>query len=95
MAITPKNRVLKMTLSKGVHDLDHEGSVMGGWNYIFFSFGVAATLPGLSGVAGPRPAAWTMGNLGEAGYGARLKGTWCVSRFIGAEFCPSLIHCPL
>jgi len=33
-------------------------------------------LPGYSDVAGLWPAFWMMGNLGRAGYGASLEGTW-------------------
>ena len=65
-----KDKVLKITLSREIHDLDYEGRVMGGWNWFCLTVGVAVALPGLSDVT--RPAVWTVGGLGEAGYGARL-----------------------
>ena len=51
--------------------------MMSSWNQFCFTGGyleVAVTLPGLNGVAGLWPAAWAMGNLGRAGYGASLEG---------------------
>jgi beta-glucan synthesis-associated protein KRE6 len=35
---------------------------------------VSATIPGANNVRGLWPAAWAMGNLGRAGYGASLDG---------------------
>jgi len=33
-------------------------------------------LPGSPDISGLWPAAWTMGNLGRAGYGATTDGMW-------------------
>ncbi|KAK0461996.1 beta-glucan synthesis-associated [Desarmillaria tabescens] len=36
----------------------------------------AVQLPGINNIVGLWPAVWSMGNLGRAGYGASLDGTW-------------------
>ncbi|KAK4701471.1 beta-glucan synthesis-associated protein KRE6, partial [Phenoliferia sp. Uapishka_3] len=49
------------------------------WNKLCFTGGrveVAVSLPGNNNVSGFWPAVWAMGNLGRAGYGASLDGTW-------------------
>lgn len=49
------------------------------WNKFCFTNGyieVAVSLPGTPSVSGFWPAAWTMGNLGRAGYGASTEGLW-------------------
>ncbi|KAF8882485.1 beta-glucan synthesis-associated [Mucidula mucida] len=50
-----------------------------GWNKFCYTGGLletAVTLPGANNIAGLWPAVWAMGNLGRAGYGASLDGTW-------------------
>jgi len=49
------------------------------WNKLCFTTGyieVAISLPGTHQTPGFWPGAWTMGNLGRAGYGATTEGTW-------------------
>lgn len=49
------------------------------WNKFCFTGGylsASVRLPGRSTRGGTWPAFWTMGNLGRAGYGATLEGTW-------------------
>ncbi|KAK0476644.1 beta-glucan synthesis-associated [Armillaria novae-zelandiae] len=78
-AITTKDGSLVITLSqKETHDLNYQGMVST-WNKFCFTGGYIETsvlLPGTTNVLGLWPAIWTMGNLGRAGYGASLEGTW-------------------
>jgi beta-glucanase (GH16 family) len=50
------------------------------WNKLCFSSSayieVAISLPGFPSTPGFWPGAWTMGNLGRAGYGATTEGMW-------------------
>lgn len=49
------------------------------WNKFCFTGGyieVSLSLPGSPTIPGFWPGAWTMGNLGRAGYGATTDGTW-------------------
>ncbi|KAJ6533295.1 beta-glucan synthesis-associated [Mycena vulgaris] len=79
-AVTTANGSLKITLSATPsHDLDYQGGLVTTWNKFCFTGGLfvtAATLPGTNNIHGLWPAAWTMGNLGRAGYGASLDGMW-------------------
>ncbi|KAL0578612.1 hypothetical protein V5O48_003403 [Marasmius crinis-equi] len=79
-AVTTENGALKITMSrKETHDLHFEGGMLSTWNKFCFTGGLIVTavvLPGVSNVVGLWPAVWTMGNLGRAGYGASLEGTW-------------------
>ncbi|TRM66405.1 beta-glucan synthesis-associated protein [Schizophyllum amplum] len=79
-AITTQDGALRVTLSaEPNHDLDYTGGMMSTWNKFCFTGGlveVAVTLPGTNNIVGLWPAVWTMGNLGRAGYGASLDGTW-------------------
>ncbi|KAF8167744.1 beta-glucan synthesis-associated protein [Crassisporium funariophilum] len=79
-AITTKNGALEITLSQQVtHGLNFQGGLMSTWNKFCFTGGLleaAVTLPGANNVLGLWPAVWSMGNLGRAGYGASLEGTW-------------------
>ncbi|EEB99520.1 hypothetical protein MPER_00791, partial [Moniliophthora perniciosa FA553] len=59
--------------------MDYEGGMMSTWNKFCFTGGLivsSVTLPGTHNVLGLWPAIWTMGNLGRAGFGASLDGTW-------------------
>ncbi|KAJ8515335.1 hypothetical protein ONZ45_g7216 [Pleurotus djamor] len=61
------------------HDLNFQGGMLSTWNKFCFTGGLIETsvsLPGVNNVMGLWPAIWTMGNLGRAGYGATLDGTW-------------------
>ncbi|KAF9269599.1 concanavalin A-like lectin/glucanase [Marasmius fiardii PR-910] len=79
-AVTTENGALKVTLSrKSTHGLNYEGGMIQTWNKFCFTGGLvvaSVVLPGFSNVAGLWPAIWSMGNLGRAGYGASLDGTW-------------------
>ncbi|KAL5519142.1 hypothetical protein ACEPAH_825 [Sanghuangporus vaninii] len=79
-AITTKNGSLEITLSrKQTHGLNYEGGMMSSWNKFCFTGGLleaSVVLPGETTIPGLWPAFWAMGNLGRAGYGASLDGTW-------------------
>ncbi|KAJ7705330.1 beta-glucan synthesis-associated protein [Mycena rosella] len=79
-AITTGNGSLLITLSaKPTHGLNYQGGLLTTWNKFCFTGGLvvaAVTLPGNNNIHGLWPAFWTMGNLGRAGYGASLDGTW-------------------
>ncbi|KAJ7740934.1 glycoside hydrolase family 16 protein [Mycena maculata] len=79
-AVTTANGSLQITLSaKQTHGLDYQGGLVTSWNKFCFTGGLlvaAATLPGTNNIHGLWPAFWSMGNLGRAGYGASLDGTW-------------------
>ncbi|QRW07225.1 glycoside hydrolase family 16 protein [Ceratobasidium sp. AG-Ba] len=78
--ITTSNGSLNITLAKQRwRDLDYKGGLLSSWNKFCFTGGyfmVNVSLPGSSKVYGLWPAVWAMGNLGRAGYGASLDGTW-------------------
>ncbi|KAF8708027.1 Beta-glucan synthesis-associated protein (SKN1), partial [Rhizoctonia solani] len=61
------------------HDMNYTGGMLSTWNKFCFTEGYIEaniSLPGASNVFGLWPAFWMMGNLGRAGYGASLEGTW-------------------
>ncbi|KAK7472555.1 hypothetical protein VKT23_000670 [Stygiomarasmius scandens] len=67
-AVTTANGNLVITLSKKeTHDLNYQGGGL---------IETSVVLPGANNVLGLWPAIWAMGNLGRAGYGASLDGTW-------------------
>lgn len=80
---TTKGGYLRLTLAKADpasnHDLSYTSGMIQSWNKFCFTGGiieVSVQLPGTSKIPGLWPAVWTMGNLGRAGYGASLEGTW-------------------
>ncbi|KIY63440.1 glycoside hydrolase family 16 protein [Cylindrobasidium torrendii FP15055 ss-10] len=79
-AITTENGSLKISLTDTpTHGMDYKGGMMSTWNKFCFTGGQVVTsvrLPGANNVVGLWPAIWVMGNLGRAGYGATLEGTW-------------------
>ncbi|KAK1228643.1 hypothetical protein PQX77_008237 [Marasmius sp. AFHP31] len=79
-AVTTANGSLKVTLSrKETHGLHFEGGMISTWNKFCFTGGLIVTsvvLPGANNIVGLWPAVWTLGNLGRAGFGASLEGTW-------------------
>ncbi|KAL5530502.1 hypothetical protein ACEPAF_6760 [Sanghuangporus sanghuang] len=79
-AITTVNGALQITMSrKETHDLQYQSGQLTTWNKFCFTGGymeVNVSLPGVTNVIGFWPSVWTMGNLGRAGYGATLEGTW-------------------
>ncbi len=61
------------------HRLDFRSGMLQSWNKFCFTTGyieMAISLPGSGDVPGNWAAAWTMGNLGRAGYGATTEGMW-------------------
>ena len=79
-AVTTKDGKLRITLSQTPeHNLNFRGGMLQSWNKFCFTGGyleASVQLPGQADVAGLWPAFWTMGNLGRAGYGSSLEGTW-------------------
>ncbi|KAF9054959.1 glycoside hydrolase family 16 protein [Hymenopellis radicata] len=78
--VTTSNGSMTITLSeKQTHGLNYQGGLVQTWNKFCFTGGYiesSVRLPGISNVVGLWPAVWTMGNLGRAGFGASLEGTW-------------------
>ncbi|KAH9925396.1 glycoside hydrolase family 16 protein [Epithele typhae] len=78
--ITTKNGKLVITMEEVLnHNLNFRSGMLQGWNKFCFTTGyieVSVSMPGSPRAAGLWPAAWTMGNLGRAGYGATTEGTW-------------------
>ncbi|QRV76398.1 glycoside hydrolase family 16 protein [Ceratobasidium sp. AG-Ba] len=74
--VTTSDGYLNITLDKHKwNKLDYKGGMIASWNKFCFT-GANVSLPGTSNVYGLWPAVWAMGNLGRAGYGASLDGTW-------------------
>ena len=74
---------LEIWLTKETDEDSHGRGYLGGmlqsWNQFCFTGGyieVAVSLPGDTETLGLWPAAWTMGNLGRAGFGGSLDGNW-------------------
>lgn len=78
--VTTSGGALQITLSQHPeHNLNFRGGMLQSWNKMCFTGGyvvASVRLPGYADVAGLWPAFWLMGNLGRAGYGATLEGTW-------------------
>ncbi|EJD00930.1 beta-glucan synthesis-associated [Fomitiporia mediterranea MF3/22] len=79
-AVTTANGYLQITMSrKDTHNLKYQSAQLSTWNKFCFTGGyieVNVSLPGVTDVTGFWPSIWTMGNLGRAGYGATVDGTW-------------------
>ncbi|PWN32148.1 concanavalin A-like lectin/glucanase [Meira miltonrushii] len=79
-AVTTENGNLVISLSEAPeHNLNFRGGMLTSWNKLCFTGGyveVSVVLPGSPDISGLWPAAWTMGNLGRAGYGATTDGMW-------------------
>ncbi|KAJ7684422.1 glycoside hydrolase family 16 protein [Mycena polygramma] len=80
-AITTKDGKLVITMSEvNTHSLNFQSGMLQSWNKICFSSStyveVSISLPGTPSTPGFWPGAWTMGNLGRAGYGATTEGMW-------------------
>lgn len=81
---TTSGGYLKLTLEKiddplTNHNLSYKSGMIQTWNKFCFTGGLieaSVLLPGSNNVHGLWPAIWTMGNLGRAGFGATLEGTW-------------------
>lgn len=79
-SITTKDGSLRITLDyHPEHNLFFRGGMLQSWNKFCFRNGLIVAkiqMPGFHNVSGLWPAFWLMGNLGRAGYGATLQGTW-------------------
>jgi len=61
------------------HNMSYISGMLQSWNKLCFTGGlveVSVQLPGTNSKPGLWPAAWAMGNLGRAGFGASLDGMW-------------------
>ncbi|KZT44415.1 glycoside hydrolase family 16 protein [Sistotremastrum suecicum HHB10207 ss-3] len=79
-AVTTKDGKLVITMTEVPnHNLNFQSGMLQSWNKFCFTTGyieVSVSLPGSGDTPGNWAAAWTMGNLGRAGYGASTEGTW-------------------
>ncbi|WFD30275.1 hypothetical protein MSPP1_001292 [Malassezia sp. CBS 17886] len=79
-AVTTRDGALRIQLSQHPeHNLNFRGGMIQSWNKFCFTGGILigrVQMPGTPRVGGLWPAFWAMGNLGRAGYGATLQGTW-------------------
>ncbi|WFC97770.1 hypothetical protein MYAM1_000489 [Malassezia yamatoensis] len=79
-AVYTKDGSLRIRLEQHQeHNLNFRGGMLQSWNKFCFRGGIliaSVQLPGFSNVPGLWPAFWLMGNLGRAGYGSTLQGTW-------------------
>ncbi|KAF8215119.1 glycoside hydrolase family 16 protein [Mycena galopus ATCC 62051] len=79
-AVTTRDGKLVITLSEvDNHDLNFQSGMIASWNQLCITTGyieVSISLPGAPTQVGFWPGAWTMGNLGRAGYGATTQGMW-------------------
>ncbi|KAJ7084833.1 glycoside hydrolase family 16 protein [Mycena belliarum] len=79
-AATTKDGKLIITMSEvNNHDLNFQSAMLQSWNKLCFTTGyieISISLPGAPTQPGFWPGAWTMGNLGRAGYGATTEGMW-------------------
>ncbi|PCH39742.1 glycoside hydrolase family 16 protein [Wolfiporia cocos MD-104 SS10] len=77
---TTENGKLVLTMEEVEnHNLNFRSAMLQTWNKFCFTTGyieISLSLPGSVEAPGFWPAAWTMGNLGRAGYGATTQGTW-------------------
>ncbi|KAI0084781.1 glycoside hydrolase family 16 protein [Irpex rosettiformis] len=79
-AITTKDGKLVITMDEmPIANLSWRSGMLQSWNKLCFTTGyieVSVSMPGTPQAPGLWPAAWTMGNLGRAGYGATTEGMW-------------------
>ncbi|GAA6038390.1 hypothetical protein JCM8097_007625 [Rhodosporidiobolus ruineniae] len=79
-AVTTEGGNLKITITEEpTHGMNFRSGMLQSWNKLCFTGGlveVRISLPGANDVGGLWPGAWTLGNLGRAGYGATSDGTW-------------------
>lgn len=79
-AVTTEDGKLVITMEQmAIQNLNFRSGMIASWNKFCFTTGyieVSISLPGSADAAGFWPAAWTLGNLGRAGYGATTEGTW-------------------
>jgi beta-glucanase (GH16 family) len=69
-----------------IHGLNFMSGMLQTWNKLCFNggayFEVSMSMPGNPRASGYWPGAWTMGNLGRAGFGATNDGMWRESRLL-------------
>ncbi|PWZ01720.1 LOW QUALITY PROTEIN: SKN1-domain-containing protein [Testicularia cyperi] len=76
-AVTTEDGNLVISLDEiETNNLNFRSGQITTWNQFCFTGGYLE-LPGSSSISGLWPAAWTMGNLGRANYGATTQGTSC------------------
>ncbi|GAA5969420.1 hypothetical protein JCM11641_008110 [Rhodosporidiobolus odoratus] len=79
-ALTTEDGNLVITMTQEPwRGMNFRSGMLQSWNKLCFTGGyieVNISLPGANGVGGLWPGAWTLGNLGRAGYGATSDGTW-------------------
>ncbi|KAL1760403.1 glycoside hydrolase family 16 protein [Schizophyllum commune] len=79
-AITTRDGNLVITMTEEEkNDLNFVSGMLQSWNKVCFNTGyieMRISLPGSPETPGFWPGAWTMGNLGRAGYGATTEGNW-------------------
>ncbi|KAI5119192.1 hypothetical protein M0805_004447 [Coniferiporia weirii] len=79
-AVTTEGGSMVITMTEVEnHDLNFMSGMVTSWNKWCFTTGIIEvnlSLPGDAETPGLWPAAWTMGNLGRAGYGATTEGMW-------------------
>ncbi|KAH8104849.1 glycoside hydrolase family 16 protein [Cristinia sonorae] len=80
VALKTENGKLVITMEEiRNHDLNFRSGMLQSWNKFCFTTGyieVSISMPGTPKAPGLWPGAWTMGNLGRAGYGATTEGMW-------------------
>ncbi|KAG0704274.1 glycoside hydrolase family 16 protein [Suillus ampliporus] len=72
------NMVITVT-EQPINNLNFLSGMVTTWNKLCFTTGyieVNVSMPGSPQAPGFWPGAWTMGNLGRAGYGGTTQGTW-------------------
>ncbi|RXW24498.1 hypothetical protein EST38_g1344 [Candolleomyces aberdarensis] len=79
-AITTENGNLVITMEQRIYkDLNFVSGMLQTWNKLCFTTGyieISISLPLSPRHFGLWPGAWTLGNLGRAGYGATTEGMW-------------------
>ncbi|KAG1715715.1 hypothetical protein ID866_1431 [Astraeus odoratus] len=79
-AVTTQDGKLVITMTEQPkNNLNFVSGMVTSWNKFCFTTGyieVSMSMPGSPSAPGLWPGAWTMGNLGRAGYGGTTEGTW-------------------
>jgi beta-glucanase (GH16 family) len=79
-AITTQGGNMIITVTEQpINNLNFMSGMVTTWNKVCFTTGyieVNVSMPGSPQAPGFWPGAWTMGNLGRAGYGGTTQGTW-------------------
>ncbi|GAA5996533.1 uncharacterized protein JCM10292_003034 [Rhodotorula paludigena] len=78
-AITQDGKLVITLSQEPWNGMNFRSAMLQSWNKFCFTGGlieVSASFPGNSRAMGAWPGVWTLGNLGRAGYGASVDGTW-------------------